>query len=206
MSITIRPCEERDVPAVSRIHRHYVENTVITFALVPSTEEEIIQKLQNLNQTGLPFMVAEDNINKKVLGFCYAAPFRGSKGGYLHAAELSLFVDITHHSQGLGTKLLNTLIVVLTNPEQHVAYFPNGVQGARRVATLVVCMSVGVKGRDGGFGLTSYYERFGFTFVGQMVRVGFKFDRWYVEYDIGFAATDMIGLILSICNCCCPLD
>jgi L-amino acid N-acyltransferase YncA len=175
MSIAIRPCEAKDVSAVNSILRHYVKNTVITFALIPSTDEEIAEKLKTLNQAGFPFIVAQHEASKRLLGYCYASPFRGNKGGYVHSAEFSLFVDKDHHGQGLGTKLLKTLIEILTHPEQHAVYFPNE---ARQVAVLIAVMAVDVEGKDDGLGLMKYYEKLGFTFVGRMLRVGHKFDKW----------------------------
>jgi phosphinothricin acetyltransferase len=118
---TLRPCTANDIPAVTAILEHYVRNTVITFALTPSPQPEILQKWQDVLDDGCPYIVAAGPQNE-VLGFSYASGFRSARKGYRHTVELSLFCHQSHTGKGLGVLLLAKLIEILRAPEQFPEY------------------------------------------------------------------------------------
>ena len=175
MTITLRPAQESDIPEINKIHRHYVENTVITFSITPKTDDEALSSFKSIISSGLSYLVAVDDESRAVVGFCYASPFRGSKGGYLHTAELTLFVDPHKQGRGSGSLLLRRLIEVASNPPNFPEFFP---REPRRIRALIACMAVDVTGKDEGLGLKSFYEKFGFKVVGNLKNVGYKFDKW----------------------------
>jgi L-amino acid N-acyltransferase YncA len=175
MTITLRPAQESDIPAINKIHRYYVENTVITFTTTPKTDDEALAGFKATMSSGLPYIVAIDTESQHVVGFCYSSPFRGSKGGYSHTAELTLFVDQHEQGKGSGSLLLKHLIEIQTTPSKFSEYFTDK---PRRVRALLACMAVDVTARDEGLGLKKYYEKFGFTLVGNLKNVGYKLERW----------------------------
>jgi L-amino acid N-acyltransferase YncA len=175
MPFSIRPAEESDIHSIIDIHRYYVENTVITFSFEPKNLSDGLTDFKTTIASGLPYIVAIDNQSKRVLGYCYASEFR-AKGGYVHTAELSLFVDSQEQGKGIGSQLLKKLIEITINPSQFPEYYP---RKPRNLRTLIACMAVDVTGKDEGIGLKKYYEKFGFEQVGHLKKVGFKLNRWY---------------------------
>lgn len=175
MTVTLRPAQESDIPEINKMHRYYVENTVITFSVTPKTDDEALSSFKNTVSSGLPYLVAVDDESQRIVGFSYTSPFRGSKGGYLHTAELTIFVDPHKQGRGSGSLLLRHLIEVLSNPPKFPEFFTGE---PRRVRALIACMAVDVTGKDKGLGLKNFYESFGFELVGNLKNVGYKLDRW----------------------------
>jgi L-amino acid N-acyltransferase YncA len=177
MTFNIRSAKHDDVEGVNNLHSYYVENTVITFTLIPKTDAEGLETFQKISASGLPYLVAEDEKTKGIIGFAYASPFRGSKGGYKHTAELSLFVDHNHQSKAIGNVLLNNLVTILKNPEKFPEFYE---VEPTKIRTLLACMAFDVNGeeKENGIRLRQYYENRGFVFSGQLKNVGHKFDRW----------------------------
>ncbi|RYE49924.1 MAG: GNAT family N-acetyltransferase, partial [Hyphomicrobiales bacterium] len=66
----LRPFAWSDIPAITTIYRHYVENTAITFDTEAPGEEGIAEKYAGLLKLGHPVIVAERA--GKVLGYAYA--------------------------------------------------------------------------------------------------------------------------------------
>lgn len=179
MSVILRPANESDIPSINAIHKYYIENTVITFTVIPKTDEEALKGYHAVTTNGLPYIVAVDE-HDKVLGYCYASPFRGVKGGYLHSAELTLFVALEEQGKRIGSMLLAKLIEIMKEPEKNSSkpYFQDNPKNVR---ALLACMALDVTGKGGGEKLKEFYERFGFQKVGQLKNVGYKFDKWYVS-------------------------
>jgi L-amino acid N-acyltransferase YncA len=185
--IKIRAAKADDIPAVNAIHKHYIENTIITFHCVARTDEEAGANFAKHRETGLPFLVAEGvggdgggGGGGKILGWAMASPFRGSKGGYGHTVELSLCCHPDHLGQRTGSKLLSRLIEVLREPDKHSEVYARQRAEDERVKVLMAVMALDDQGRDGGWGLRDYYLKFGFEQVGHLRGVGHKFDRWQV--------------------------
>jgi L-amino acid N-acyltransferase YncA len=78
MAFILRPASPKDVPSINTIHKYYVQNTVITFSLVPKTDDEALETYYTVTENGLPYIVAVDG--KKIVGYCYASPFSKRQG------------------------------------------------------------------------------------------------------------------------------
>ncbi|OCK74448.1 acyl-CoA N-acyltransferase [Lepidopterella palustris CBS 459.81] len=177
-SVALRPAIENDIPAINAIHGYYVQNTVITFTMVPLTDEEALSKFRSIISQSLPYIVAIDDSTNKVLGYTYVTGFRSGKGGYRHTVEMSLFCHPDHRNHGVGTILLKKLIEVLKEPESYPEFITDARPEDSRVRSIMACMSVDVTSRNNGLGLKEYYEKFGFEQVGHLKRVGHKHDQW----------------------------
>lgn len=177
----IRPARKEDIPAINAIHAHYVLNTVITFLLEPLSDETALAKFENIEQEGLPFLVAVDpSIDNKILGYTYVSPFRSAKGGYKHSVELSLFCHPDTTSQGAGSALLAKITDVLKRPGE---YEPEWISGRwatedGKAGNVISCMALDETGMKGGWALKEWYEKRGFEMGGHLKKVGRKFDRW----------------------------
>ncbi|UYN98733.1 MAG: N-acetyltransferase [Devosia sp.] len=151
----LRPFAWSDVPAITAIYRHYVENTAITFDTEPPGEEAIAEKYAGLRKLGHPLIVAERD--GKVAGYAYASFYR-PRAAYRFTAEDSIYLDPTETGRGLGRLLLTELLA------QSKAF---GFKQMLAVITADTANSIAI------------HEKFGFSRVGYYSAVGYKFDRWH---------------------------
>ena len=156
MSDTIlRPFDWSDVPAITAIYRHYVENTAITFDTEAPGEEAIAEKYAGLKKLGHPVIIAERD--SKVVGYAYASFYR-PRAAYRFTCEDSIYLDPAEKGRGVGTRLLTALL------EQSRAH---GFKQMLAVITADTANSIAI------------HEKFGFERVGYYRSVGLKFDRWH---------------------------
>ncbi|KAK1219052.1 hypothetical protein PQX77_018242 [Marasmius sp. AFHP31] len=179
--VVLCPALESHVTHLNAIFNHYVENTVMTFATTPISDDEAYMKYRSVKDSGLPYIAALDyDDNPNPIGYIYATPYRGDRGGYVHSIEISMFCHPQHVEKGAGTALLTRFMEVLREPERFDDEWLDGQrrEPERRVCEVIVIMALDEDGRDRGLGLKKFYERFGFEEVGRLRRVGRKFGRW----------------------------
>ncbi len=156
MSDTIlRPFAWSDVPAITAIYRHYVDNTAITFDTEAPGEEAIAEKYAALKKLGHPLIIAERD--GRLAGYAYASFYR-PRAAYRFTAEDSIYLDPAQTGRGLGRLLLTELLA------QSKAF---GFKQMLAVITADTANSIAI------------HEKFGFTRVGYYSSVGYKFDRWH---------------------------
>jgi L-amino acid N-acyltransferase YncA len=209
---TVRPATPADIPLITEINAYYILNTVITFKAEATTSEAHLENLRSIHAQKHPYLVAisphtttsvpepsgeitstaagdDSTSDSNVIGYTYVTGFRGGKAAYIHTVELSLFVHPSHLYGGTGTLLLNSLISILSNPAEHLEYYPNGIRDEdQKVRHVIACMAVNVDSKENGLGLKKWYEGFGFVFSGHLKEVGFKFGKWYVLSSTPFSA------------------
>lgn len=160
-SATIRPATAADLPAVAAIFAHYVETSVVTFEETPPTVADWERKLRDLDDRGLPFLVATapEPHADAVAGYAYAAPWR-PKPAYRHTAENTVYLSPAHTGRGLGRALLTTLIEACATA------------GVRQLVAVVV--------DDGAEPNPSLalHRSLGFAEAGRLSAVGHKHGRW----------------------------
>lgn len=176
--VTVRPATESDIPAIQAIHSYYVLNSLITFSIVPSTEDELLSKYKSVISQGLPYVVAVDASADNAIGYCYVTGFRGSKGGYRHTVELTLMCHPERRGRGVGTLLLKKMLEILKEPNTHSEYIANPRSDDSRTRVVIACISVYDTGKDNALDLKQFYQKFGFELVGHLKKVGHKFDQW----------------------------
>lgn len=74
----IRLAEEQDYAEMLQIYQPFVENTVITFDLVPPTLDQFARKIDKIMEEA-SCLVCE--INNQVVGYAYASAYC-NKGAY----------------------------------------------------------------------------------------------------------------------------
>ncbi|HEX5325553.1 MAG TPA: GNAT family N-acetyltransferase, partial [Acetobacteraceae bacterium] len=93
----------------------------------------------------------------RVVGYCYAGPFR-PRVGYRFTLEDSIYLDAAEVGRGLGRALLQPLLA--------------------RCAELGCRQMVAVIGGRETVASIRLHERLGFAHMGVLPAVGFKFGRW----------------------------
>ena len=153
--VTIRSSRDDDIAAVSAIYAHHVLHGVASFEEVPPPADEIARRRQAVIELGLPYLVAERN--GKVVGYCYAGPFR-PRIGYRFTLEDSVYVDANEVGRGIGRRLLEQVVARCTE------------LGYRQMVAVI-------GGRE-TVGSIKLHEALGFAHIGILPAVGFKFGRW----------------------------
>lgn len=151
----LRPFQWSDVPAITAIYRHYVDNTAITFDTEAPGEAAIAEKYAGLVRLGHPLIVAERA--GKTVGYAYASFYR-PRAAYRFTCEDSIYLDPAETGRGLGRIMLTELLA------QSRAF---GFRQMLAVITADTANSIAI------------HEKFGFERVGHYREVGFKFDRWH---------------------------
>jgi phosphinothricin acetyltransferase len=152
---TIRPSRDEDVPAITAIYRHHVLHGVASFEEMPPDENEIARRRGEIVKRGLPYLVAERGA--RVIGYCYAGLFR-PRTGYRFTLEDSVYVDAGEVGRGIGRALLEQVIA--------------------RCSELGYRQMVAVIGGRETIPSIRLHEALGFTHIGVLPAVGFKFGRW----------------------------
>ncbi len=157
--IIIRDVIASDAGAIATIYNPYVTETVITFEKIPVTSAEILSRIENILNSGFPYIVAEKD--NRVIGYAYAGQWR-SRAAYKHTVETSIYLAQEVIGHGAGTTLYKELLERLRQLEIHVVL--GGI-------TLPNPVSVRL------------HEKLGFTKVAHFNEAGYKFGRWL---DVGF--------------------
>ena len=151
----VRPATAEDIPAITGIYRHHVLHGLATFEIDPPAAAEMARRYAAIRELGLPYLVAE--INGVVAGYAYAAEYR-ARPAYRYTVEDSVYIDKDHAGNGIGSALLPALI--------------DGCERAGRRQIIAVI------GDSANLASIRLHEKFGFSRVGTLPAVGFKFDRW----------------------------
>jgi phosphinothricin acetyltransferase len=152
---TIRPSRDADVPAITAIYGYHVLHGVASFEEVPPDAAEIARRRGEVVKRGLPYLVAERD--GRLIGYCYAGPFR-PRVAYRFTVEDSVYVEAGEIGRGLGRALLEQVIARC------------GELGYRQMVAVI-------GGRE-TTGSIRLHQRLGFTHIGVLPSVGFKFGRW----------------------------
>lgn len=107
MQFSIDPVREEDGEAIVDIFNHYIENSFAAYpeCRVPYQFFEMFRKIAE----GYPFMAARDEYGK-VLGFAMLRPYN-QMAAFASSAEISYFIAPEHTKSGIGTALLERLLI-----------------------------------------------------------------------------------------------
>jgi len=155
LPVSIRDATDQDMAAVQTIYAFYVERTPVSFEEIPPTVEEMKNRLAQVRERGMPYLVAEEA--GEVLGYSYAAPWR-ARSAYRYTVEDSVYVAPFVVGRGVGTALLSALISRCEN------------LGYRQMIAVI-----GDSANQGSIGL---HRSLGFRQEGVLRGVGLKFGRW----------------------------
>jgi len=155
--VTIREAQEPDVSAINAIYNDTVSTTTVAWTEVHEALGARQAWLDEQRHLGNPVLVAERD--ERVVGFASYDDFRDSAKwpGYRFTVEHTIHLHRDSQGAGVGGALLDALIV-------------RAAADGKRV------MIGAVDGDNAGS--IRFHERHGFTVVGRLPDVGFKFGRW----------------------------
>ena len=155
-SFEIRDATPRDLPDVREIYNYYVTNSVVTFDEDTMTLREWRSKYAYLAKQKMPFIVAVSPSNQ-VLGYALVTPWK-QKRAYRFTVENSIYLRPSATGKGLGRALFTALL-----------------ERSKQAGLKEMIAVIADKGAESSLAL---HRSFGFVEIGQMGRVGYKFDRW----------------------------
>lgn len=158
MSIVIRLARPGDIPAITAIYAPFVSDTVISFEMVPPTEDEMATRLAK-TLARFPWLVAD--ADGEVAGYAYAGPHR-ERAAYQWSTDVSVYLHKDWHGRGVGRLLYQRLFAMLRRQGYYNVY--GGI-------TLPNPASVAL------------HQAMGLTAVGIYQRVGYKAGAWH---DVGW--------------------
>lgn len=151
----IRPSTDSDIAAITAIYQHHVLHGTGTFEVDPPSESEMAARRADVLARGLPWLVAESK--GTVAGFAYANWFK-PRPAYRFSAEDSIYLAEEARGMGLGRLLLTELATQ-----------------AQAVGVRKLLAVIGDSANTGSIGV---HRTVGFTEVGVMRSVGWKFGAW----------------------------
>lgn len=150
----IRLAKKEDAAAILEIYTPYIINTTVTFEYrVPSLEEFTLRIESTLKK--FPYLVAERR-DGVILGYCYANAFR-SRAAYDWDVETSIYVDMRHKHEGIGTALYEILEMILK---------------LQNIVTIYACITSPNPVSE------QFHIRMGYQTAGIFKNSGYKFGEW----------------------------
>jgi L-amino acid N-acyltransferase YncA len=157
MTILIRPSLDADIAAITAIYAHHVLHGTGTFETEPPGAADMAARRSDVLTKDLPYLVAERQSDGTILGFAYCNWFK-PRPAYRFSAEDSIYLAEDARGRGVGTTLLAALIEAAT------------AAGVRELIAVI--------GDGANAGSIGVHRAQGFTHVGVLKDVGWKFDRW----------------------------
>jgi phosphinothricin acetyltransferase len=154
---SIRSATPADAAAIAAIYNWYVAHTVITFEVEPVTADEMARRIEAV-LAAHEWLVQERA--GELLGYAYAGRFH-ARAAYRYTAESTIYLRHGLEGQGLGTPLYAELVR---------RTFARGYR--HLVGAIALPNEPSVR----------LHEKLGFVKVGQLLRIGRKFERWI---DVG---------------------
>ncbi len=153
----IRRGERRDIPELTAIYNHYVENAAATFDIEPYTvEQRECDWFSKYHESG-PYQLFVAADDEAVLGFATSSSLR-PKSAYITSVEMTVYCTPESTQRGLGRRLYAALLGSLANEDVHRAY-----------AGITLPNEPSIK----------LHERFGFVHLGTYREVGRKFGKFW---------------------------
>jgi phosphinothricin acetyltransferase len=152
----IREARPEDLPHIREIYNHYVANSTVTFDEDALTLKEMRHKFRDVERLGFPWIVAESP-SGMIFGYAYVTPWK-AKAAYRYTVEDSIYLSPAATGKGIGKALMTRKL-----------------DDAKAAGIKEVIAVIADKGADASIAM---HEKFGFTKIGEMGRVGFKFGRW----------------------------
>lgn len=155
----IRNADKGDSDAIAEIYNYYIEHSVISFEEKPVSGADMLRRVENVQEAGLPWLVAlEDDV---VVGYAYAAKWK-ERSAYRFCVETSVYLSKEMLGRGLGASLYEVIFTSLQEAGVHTVIGGIALPNPASVAL---------------------HEKMGMKKVAHFEKVGFKFQQWH---DVGY--------------------
>lgn len=151
---SIRDAQINDIDAILKIYSRSVFEETASWEYSPPSKEEMIARFENISAK-YPYLVA--HIDDEIIGYAYASLFRGREG-WRFACENSVYVSPEYQGRGIAKQLMKQL--------------------CDKCAQTGLKTMMAVIGDSGNQASIALHKSLGFTVVGTIPKVGFKFDKW----------------------------
>lgn len=153
-SPVLRLATDADLVAINEIYNYYVPRSTCTYQEELNTLQSRRLWLEQHSEPRHPAIVAVQR--GMVVGWGSLSPFH-SRSAFRHSVENSVYVHHDHQRKGIGSLILTDLIARARAAHHHSVVAAIDSEQAGSIAI---------------------HARFGFTQVGHLKEVGFKFNRW----------------------------
>lgn len=151
--MTFRFATEKDSAALLQIYGQYLD-TAVTFEYCLPTEEEFAERIRSIG-SDYPYLVCEEK--EKIIGYAYAHCHM-ERAAYQWNAELSVYLDGSCTSRGIGSRLYQALFEMLR---------------LQNVKTVYGCVTVPNERSE------ALHEKLGFSRIGTYCLAGYKNGAWH---------------------------
>lgn len=158
-AVTLAPIAPEDIAACTELYNYYIENTCITLEEEPVTPEEFGARAARITKN-YPYIVARDGAGKPI-GYAYLDVFN-ARSAYRCTADLSIYVAHSCRGGGVGQKLYTEI---------------ERLGRERGIENLI---SIITSDNEGSL---RFHRKNGFTEIGVMPAVAFKFGKYL---DVSF--------------------
>lgn len=158
-AVTLAPIAPEDIAACTELYNYYIENTCITLEEEPVTPEEFGARAARITKD-YPYIVARDGAGKPI-GYAYLDVFN-ARSAYRCTADLSIYVAHSCRGGGVGQKLYAEI---------------KQLGRERGIENLI---SIITSDNEGSL---RFHRKNGFTEIGVMPAVAFKFGK---HLDVSF--------------------
>ncbi len=146
-------CEE-DLEEILAIYNHAIINTTAVYCYEPFSIEMMKNWFQTKKERQFPVLIAENNRN--ICGFATYGDFR-LKPAYKYTVEHSVYIAPSDQKKGIASELMRELI--LRAKENGIHTLIGGIDAENQESLI-------------------FHEKLGFTEVGEIKEVGYKFGKW----------------------------
>ena len=153
----VRAGRADDLPALTEIYNHYVEQTHVSFDLERFTAEERRDWFSHYAETGRHRLLVAESDAGVVVGYATSGRFR-DKAAYNPSVETTVYCAAEAVGRGVGSALYGALFEALRTEDVHCAYAGVAMPNEASLAL---------------------HRRFGFTEIGTFHQVGRKFGKWW---------------------------
>lgn len=161
----IRQATLEDIPAILELVNHEILHTTANYSYEPNTLEVQINWFEALQRDGFPVLVA--TIDGQVVGYGSYSAF-AKRVGYRFTVEHSVYINYDFHGNGIGRLLVEQLVQLAKAESRHSIIARIDTQNE---------------------GSIHFHEKMGFTEVGRLKEIGFKFGKWldvvYMQLMLG---------------------
>ncbi len=165
--IELRDVCDADLPAIQEIYAFQVLHGVSSWEEEPPDLAEISRRRDAVLAAGYPYRVAVKG--GTLLGYSYASAYR-PRPAYRYTVENSIYVAEGTQRQGIGKLLLSDLIDVCT------------ARGYRQMIAII--------GDSRNARSIDFHLKMGFTRIGEIKAIGYKFDQWLDSVVLQLALGD----------------